>query len=169
MGEIIIEALQHELPTVGAKFSEDRKYRYVLWRLMNRALPSVAYIGLNPSKADEGRNDNTIKKLIKITTYNGYGGFFMLNLFGIISTDPKLLISHPNPIGMNDTYLQATIAQVDKVVLCWGSFKEAYKNGRAEQVLSMVPEEKRYCLRKSKVGNPWHPLYCYDKQQLIKF
>lgn len=158
------------LPIVGAKFSEDRKYRYVLWRrLASDQVPMIAYIGLNPSTASEDVNDNTIKKLIKITRNNGYGGFYMLNLFGIISSNPQVLVYHPDPIGANDAYLQTVIHFVDKVVLCWGTFKEAYSTGRAQAVLDMVPEEKRYCLRKTKKGLPWHPLYCLDKEEIIKF
>lgn len=164
-----IITIQKELPPVGAKFSECRQYRYVLWRIFDSSRPCVAYIGLNPSKADEGRNDNTIKKLVKITKNNGYGGFYMLNLFGIISTEPGILLYHHNPLGMNDEYLKATIEMVDKVVCCWGSFEEAYKKGRAQEVTAMVPEEKRYCIRLSSKGRPWHPLYCYDVEQFIKF
>lgn len=168
MGEIIVQSFERALPPAGAKFSEDRKYRYVLWRHMNTTLPIVAYIGLNPSTANENTNDRTIQKLIKITLNNGYGGFYMLNLFGIISSKPEILVNHPDPIGDNDIYLQATIAQVDKVICAWGSFKQA-NSGRAMEVLNMIPEEKRYCIRRSKLGRPWHPLYCYDNEQFIKF
>lgn len=106
---------------------------------------------------------------MKITAANGFGGFYMLNLFGIVSTDPKILVSHPDPIGENDVYLKATIDQVNTVVCCWGSFKEAYKSGRAMQVMEMIPDHKQFCLRISKQGRPWHPLYCYDNEKFINF
>ena len=154
------------LPPAGAKFSEDRLYRYLLWRKMDSELPMIAFIGLNPSRANEDVNDNTIKKLIKITLNNGYGGLFMLNLFGIISEKPAVLVSHPNPIGLNDVYLKTIIQAVDVVVCCWGTFKEAHKTGRSKEVLAMVPVEKRYYLRLTKDGHPWHPLYCFDNEKI---
>ena len=46
----------------GAIFSEDRKYRYVLWRVWNLSRPIFLQIGLNPSKADERINDPTITR-----------------------------------------------------------------------------------------------------------
>lgn len=93
----------------------------------------------------------------------------MCNLFGIISTDPDILVTHENPIGINDVYLKTIIQAVDVVVCAWGEFKQAYSTGRAKQVLEMIPEEKRYCLRKTKAGNPWHPLYCLDKEKISRY
>lgn len=160
----------------GAVFSEDKKYRYVLWRKWKSHLPTVAYIGLNPSTANEKENDNTIKKLIKITDNNGYGGFYMLNLFGIISSEPEILLNHPDPLGDNDDHLKRILQEVYTVVACWGCFKEAYSTGRAQKMLEMLKLWKTlsignglYCLAKTKHGNPKHPLYCRDTQEFLKF
>lgn len=66
------------LPAVadfGADFSNDRKYRYALWRIWDRTKPLVMFIGLNPSTANETENDPTIKSVGRISKNNGYGGF----------------------------------------------------------------------------------------------
>lgn len=152
----------------GAIFSEDRKYRYVLWRQMKSDLPMVQYIGLNPSKANENVNDNTIKKLVKITLNNGYGGFYMTNLFGLVSHIPQVLVSHPDPIGENDHHLLDVSKKASATIFCWGSFKEAYSSGRASAVMNMFMGTP-FCIRKTKLGRPWHPLYCFDNEQFIKF
>ncbi len=44
----------------GALFSDDRVYRYALWRTWSPSQPSVMFIGLNPSTADESQDDPTI-------------------------------------------------------------------------------------------------------------
>lgn len=41
----------------GAIFSDDRKYRYVLWRSWDNEKPRVMFIGLNPSTANESTDD----------------------------------------------------------------------------------------------------------------
>lgn len=65
----MIDSPLTSLPPAGAKFSEDRKYRYLLWRRMDSALPMITFIGLNPSKANEDTNDNTIT-LLRVTLIN---------------------------------------------------------------------------------------------------
>ena len=50
-------------PLGGATFSADRRYRYRLWRHWSCG-PVLLVIGLNPSTADETRNDATIRRCI---------------------------------------------------------------------------------------------------------
>ena len=63
----------------GAEFSEDRKYRFCLFRIWDRNLPLVMFIGLNPSTANETDSDPTIRSCGRIAKANGYGGFYMMN------------------------------------------------------------------------------------------
>ena len=48
-----------------AFFSKDRLYRYALWRIWDNELPKVLFIGLNPSTADEVKDDPTIRRCIR--------------------------------------------------------------------------------------------------------
>jgi hypothetical protein len=43
----------------GATFSPDRAYRYKLWRTWDQSLPTLAFVMLNPSTADEEQLDPT--------------------------------------------------------------------------------------------------------------
>lgn len=56
-----------------AILSADRKYRYVLTRIWDEAKPTVLFIGLNPSTADEETDDQTIRKCIGYAKRWGYG------------------------------------------------------------------------------------------------
>jgi hypothetical protein len=152
-------------PHYGAEFSEDRVYRYCLWRVWDSTKPLVMFIGLNPSTANESKNDNTISKLMKIAKHNGYGGFYMMNLFAVISKDPNILLSHPNPIGNNNGWLEKIAPLCATTVFAWGSFKQA--EVRAKEVKAMFPNA--HCLWQNKNGSPKHPLYCLDKQEIIHF
>ena len=48
----------------GAKLSDDKLYRYSLWRIWDDKKPYVLFIGLNPSTADETEDDPTIRRCI---------------------------------------------------------------------------------------------------------
>lgn len=48
----------------GATFSPCRTYRYDLWRKWSDTNPPLVVIGLNPSTADERRDDPTIRRCI---------------------------------------------------------------------------------------------------------
>jgi hypothetical protein len=63
-------------------FSAGRHYRYVLWREWEAANMEYAmFIGLNPSTADEVRDDPTIRRCAGYARRWGYGALCMTNLF----------------------------------------------------------------------------------------
>jgi len=149
-----------------AIFSEGRKYRYALWRIWgSRDKGKVMFIGLNPSTADERLNDATIRRCIGFAKDWGYGGMYMCNLFGYVSTDPKALVTSEEPIEINDFWLKEIAKHCDKVVFAWGAFK--LHKERMEAVIKMFPEA--YCIGKSKEGYPKHPLYLAKNSELIKY
>ena len=92
-------------PENGAKFSDCRKYRFVLWRIWDYSLETIMFIGLNPSTANEVKQDNTINRIKGLTKDLGYGGFYMLNLFTFITAYPKELKNCENPTLEADKYL----------------------------------------------------------------
>lgn len=48
----------------GAQFSDCRMYRYALWRVWAQGDGCITFIGLNPSTADENKDDPTIRRCI---------------------------------------------------------------------------------------------------------
>lgn len=147
----------------GAIFSEDGKYRYVLWRVKNPALPLRLVIGLNPSTAGKEINDPTITRSQVRADRDGFGLLFG-NIYAYKSTDPKKLLTEADTIGAeNDAYLKLMIDMAmtsgGQVVCAWGSFKPVAR--RAPDVLKMIPQP--FCLGVNADGNPKHPLYIgYD-------
>jgi hypothetical protein len=139
----------------GAEFSPDRKYRYCLWRIWDDGKPFVMFIGLNPSTANEYSDDPTIRRIKRLTFNWGYGGFYMLNLFAYVSSDPKELKKCADPLGDNDKWLLWAKPKCDKVIFAWGKFKEAKE--RSKEVVKMFP--KALALVINNDGSPRHPLY----------
>jgi hypothetical protein len=140
----------------GASFSPCRKYRYSLWRIWDRQLPKVMFIGLNPSTANEAQDDPTIRRVMGFAKEWGFGGVYMANLFAWVTPHPYELLTCPDPIGDNDFELAQTIRICDKHVFAWGAFAEA-KN-RAAHVVSSI-NGRCYALAINKDGSPKHPLY----------
>lgn len=139
----------------GAHFSPDRNYRYALWRIWDPAMPLVMFIGLNPSKANEYTNDPTIRRVTKFAADWGYGGMYMMNLFGWVTPYPQDLRLAKDPVGENDSHLKRIADLCAMIIYVWGSFPQATE--RAKVVLEAFPGG--YCLGHSKMGNPLHPLY----------
>ncbi len=144
----------------GAIFSEDRKYRYALWRIWSPTKVFRLQIGLNPSKAGAEIDDPTITRGVKRAWLDGFGGFFQGNMYGFVSTNPDVLLGQGDFIGSeNDGYLRWMIAHTNQTVCGWGSFPPVIK--RAGAVLKMITEP--YCLGINRDGQPKHPLYvAYD-------
>lgn len=138
-------------------FSSCRKYRYVLWREWDKNNPKYAmFIGLNPSTADETLDDPTIRRCIQFSKDWGYGSLCMTNIFAFRTPEPKIMKLESAPIGEdNDKYLLEYSKDAAIVIACWGNDGK-YLN-RGEYIKKLIPN--LYCLKLSKNGNPWHPLY----------
>lgn len=150
---------------VGATFSRCGKYRYQLYNIWNSNGPRVMFIGLNPSTATHAKPDNTIHKVTKIAKVNGFGGFYMLNVFAWITPHPEELLVCEDPIRHNGDYLDYYGKRADEIVFCWGAFKEA--KDEAKRVVEKFPSAKALFINKD--GSPKHPLYCKDESKLIPF
>lgn len=139
----------------GAIFSPCRTYRYLLWRIWDTKKPLVLFIGLNPSTADETKDDPTIRRVQQSAKDWKFGGVYMMNLFAYRTPYPSELFQCSNPIGENDYWLQLIAPQCSEVIFAWGSSKGAQT--RAAKVIPFFPNAKALVLNKD--GSPRHPLY----------
>ena len=155
----------------GAILSQCRTYRYYLWRRWREGTRIVAFVGLNPSTADETIDDPTIRRCISFAKSWEFDALRILNLFAYRTTDPKILKNCSDPIGpKNDGFLYRKSKRCELVVACWGAFG-SYKE-RARFVLKNVLGFRDiYYLELTKEGHPKHPLYlrkdCTPKLLLV--
>ncbi|HSV49841.1 MAG TPA: DUF1643 domain-containing protein, partial [Candidatus Acidoferrales bacterium] len=80
----------------------NNEFRYTLLRVWDKIKPTIAFIGLNPSVADERQDDNTVRKCINIARRDGFGSMVMLNAYAYRSTDPKALTTQSNVVGTHN-------------------------------------------------------------------
>lgn len=151
-------------------------YRYTLTRDLGvlDSIGTLGWIMLNPSTADEGRDDPTIRKVRGFTLRAGYGGFEVANLFPLRATDPRALhaATEEERIGDADA-ADAAIVEVCRrsscVVLAWGSHGARYPH-RVATVARLVRRSGRPILAllgMTRGGQPRHPLMAGYDTRLI--
>ena len=146
-----------------AAISKCGKYRYSLTRIWDESKPKVMFIMLNPSVADSDKDDPTIRRCIGFAKDWGLGGIYVANLFSLIATNPKDLLTAPFIVGVdNERWFKRMSALSNFVVCAWGNGKIVGKlQKRLDHTwkpLSWVDKPLHY-LELSNDGTPKHPLY----------
>jgi hypothetical protein len=166
-----------DYPGFPSRWSHEKPplHRYTLWRNLGLPLDCsdlgyIQFIGLNPSTADDEKNDPTVTRCINYAKEWGYFAFCMTNIFAFRSTDPNGLYSCYEPVGEeNDYWLEQVAVGAKRVVLAWG-VHGAYRN-RGMKVFKMLNslDIKVWCLGTNADGSPKHPLYLRADQQLERY
>jgi len=143
-----------------AVISEDQRYRYELIIRWNTG-PTLEWIMLNPSTADQTNDDPTIRRCINFAVKWGYACIVVRNLYALRSPDPSALVNADDPIGpLNRAYLTNNIAAC--TIAAWGAHPAAtgWWNGYpyAWQRTAIKRPNLR-CLGVNMNGSPKHPLY----------
>jgi hypothetical protein len=153
-----------------ATFSPCRTWRYMLDREIEPGNSKrLVVVMLNPSTADELRDDPTIRRVRGFAASWGYGSVRILNLFALRSPHPRDLRKHEDPVGPdNDLNLRDSLQSADGAVLAaWG--RHGSLKGRGFQVQHMVDGVHWVCLGTNGDGSPKHPLYVPAWTQPTRF
>jgi len=162
--------------------SANKLYRWSLSYEISKSTKEIIFIGLNPSLSDSFFMDNTTKKIIKISKNHNYGKVKLINLFALISINPKTLFNHKNPVGyLNNNQIYQNLKHWSENKNCdlwlgWGN-KGQFLN-RNKKISRKIM--KYYSIKinnfdkplgplfikKTIKGNPIHPLYCSDNSIL---
>jgi hypothetical protein len=153
-----------------AFLSECRAFRYWLTRIWDRQLPLLAVIGVNPSTADERKDDATIRKDMGFAQRLGYGGILKLNVGAFRSTDPVNWRKATDPIGPLNTagHLRGYADEfgVKRVVAAWGR-NGKYAAAQCAAICEAFPE--LWCWGRNDDGTPRHPLMLPYWTELVRF
>jgi hypothetical protein len=147
----------------AAVFDRERAYRYLLIRQWGPG-PVAVVAMLNPSVATATEDDQTIRRCLYFARRAGCGALVVVNLFALRSTDPQLLLNHPDPVGeLNDQVLAAAAAlvrhmPVGLVLAAWGGSSPLVA-GRDQAVTRMLTGAGLdvLCLGVTGDGVPRHP------------
>lgn len=145
-----------------AEFCSENKNRFVLKREWNKSNKKILFIMFNPSKANETKDDPTIRRLINFSKKFNYGGLIVGNLYTYISSNPNKIDRSQNISKKNIKILAKLINSVTDVVYAWGN------NTDEPNILKQLVD-RPMCLGKNKDGSPKHPLYLPSNSKLLKF
>lgn len=148
-------------PESGAVFSTCEKYRYKLWRKWGRG-PTLFFILMNPSTADEIKNDPTIERQCRRAKMLGFGGLVILNCGAIRETDSRKAWADPEPIGpANLETIQKEIEGNPSGMFIAGWGAPARRVGADRPIIDLFERVgfPLYCLGVNSDGSPKHPLY----------
>ncbi len=143
-----------------AVYSPCLRYRYLLTRTWDAALPRVLFVMLNPSTATEVMNDPSVERCERRARALGYGAFRVCNIFAWRDTDPKRMRAAADPVGPgNDAALTESLAWADTVVCAWGTHGAHLGRGAAVEALLRAGPRPLHHLGRTRDGHPRHPLY----------
>ena len=141
-------------------FSPCRTWRYLLYRpaTMFYQGPPLLVNLINPSTADEDRDDPTSVWMQKWAASNGYGDVLMTNPHALVSSNPGDLDRHPDPVGPdNDRWIQDAVSYTrdmgGSVVIGWGTRNAGDQRDRMIELLGTPI----FCFGKTKAGFPAFP------------
>lgn len=152
-------------PTDGAAIlSACGSYRYLLTRQVADDPRCLVAIGLNPSTADAVVVDPTTTRLANRVRALGFGRLALVNLYALRGRDPRILDTHPDPVGPEWVHHLAALLDAveprDVVLACWGA-SGPRSSPQPARVLAMLASRgiQPRCLGLCRTGEPRHPLY----------
>ena len=151
------------------------EYRYILG---TRGKKPLICIGINPSTAEPGNLDNTLKSVERIAHGNGFDSFLMFNVYAQRATRPDDMEKTCNAL-LHRENLEAfryvlSLSPESAVWAAWGAIieKRKYLPGCVRDLLAVGEEfgARWYCAGAiSKKGHPHHPLYLRKDERLKPF
>ena len=155
----------------GAVFHDRKRYRVALWRTWNQRGPKLLFIGLNPSTANETRDDRTVVRMVNFAKSWGYGGLFVGNLFSIVSADPNFVRQYLGASDIsgrpNDQAIKFMRDLASTVVVGWGEWGK--RAGRRPAAVLALVGEPVHCFKVNQSGEPTHPLYLPGNSKPIRY
>ncbi|HJL62333.1 MAG TPA: DUF1643 domain-containing protein [Pseudomonadales bacterium] len=163
--------------TRSAVFSDCGRFRYSLCRLLKEAKiksrKTCLFIMLNPSTADEVKDDPTIRRCMGFASSWKYARLEVINLYDFRATYPNEL---PDPSDLrigprHDHYVNNAIKNADLVVCAWGGSRYANAANHVKSMILKIQHHKKtpMCLKKNKDGSPAHPLYLSKELRPVPF
>lgn len=151
-----------------ADFSTCRKWRFSLRRRWLIGAGQLTAVMLNPSKADEARDDPTTTFMVRLAQRLGMDRYEAVNLFAMVDTDPRALTRGFNPIGDgNDAAIIQAADRADKIVIAWGNGGELMDRGQS--VLDLLHAQTLYCFGRTQSGAPRFPRALRRDVKLIEW
>ncbi len=141
------------------------EYRYILG---TRGAKPLICIGVNPSTAEPGNLDNTLKSVQRIALHNGFDSFIMFNVYAQRATRPADMEKHRNE-ALHRANMEAFdyilgLSEAPAVWAAWGNIIEQrpYLKSCVQDMIDIGEAHGAVWYaagKRSAKGHPHHPLY----------
>ena len=154
------------------------EYRYILG---TRGINPLICIGVNPSTAEPGNLDNTLKSVSRIAGGNGYDSWIMFNVYAQRATRPEDMdrVCNDRLHEANMEAFRYILSHVGEGVspavwAAWGAVieKRPYLPGCVRDMVTIGEEYGAHWLSAGKIsvkGHPHHPLYLRTDEKTVPF
>lgn len=154
------------------------EYRYILG---TRGINPLICIGVNPSTAQPGKLDNTLKSVSRIAGGNGYDSWIMFNVYAQRATRPEDMdrVCNDRLHEANMEAFRYILSHVGEGVspavwAAWGAVieKRPYLPGCVRDMVTIGEEFGAHWLSAGKIsvkGHPHHPLYLRKDEKTVPF
>ena len=154
------------------------EYRYILG---TRGINPLICIGVNPSTAEPGNLDNTLKSVSRIANGNGYDSWIMFNVYAQRATRPEDMdrVCNDRLHEANMEAFRYILSHVGEGVspavwAAWGAVieKRPYLPGCVRDMVTIGEEYGAHWLSAGKIsvkGHPHHPLYLRKDEKTVPF
>ena len=151
-----------------AIYSDCERYRYSLSRIWDSNRQNVLFVMLNPSTADEFKNDPTVERCERRARMLNFGAFCVCNIFAWRETNPHNLKKISNPTGEdNNLHILRASFSANLVICAWGVHGKHLNRDKEVTKLLLDNNTKLYHLGLTKENHPKHPLYIPYSQEII--
>ncbi|EPE99503.1 DUF1643 domain-containing protein [Rhizobium grahamii] len=147
----------------SAVISDCKRYRYELCRTWDAGKRLLVVCMLNPSTADDEKDDPTLRELTYFGKLWGYSGLIVVNLNAFRASHPSVMMAEGACVGpKNGEFIESALTfsrhQGTPVLAAWGNGgnhldRDEWFISRARlHTVSLV------CLGRNKDGSPKHPM-----------
>lgn len=150
------------------KRNQTNSARFVLGEYNSFADTTLICVGINPSTAEPDKLDNTLRRVKAIAAEHGYVNWVMINIYPQRATESDDLHAQCDMQLHSDNLteiknLLTSFCNAD-ILLAYGNLidKRPYLKNCFGDIMQLVGPRfagKLYCIRRTKNGNPVHPLY----------
>lgn len=162
----------------GATISECGLYRYNLWRKWDwdNYPKTMVFVMQNPSVANAEQDDPTIRRCIGFAKREGCGALVVRNVFALIATDERELLTHNDPIGPDNWKWLSSAKSVSlgtELVVAWGNRlgpkkRSIFRTAYCQAACACIGQHPK-CFGVTKSGDPKHPLFLASNTPLVKW
>jgi hypothetical protein len=123
---------------------------------------TLCFVMLNPSVAGADSDDPTVRRCWNFACRWGFHALEVVNIFGLISTNPKALKQTSESVGAStDVILDSAMQSAHSIVCAWGAHGKVAGRGREvlRRFITAGLGPKLFCFGVTAGGEPLHPLY----------